>query len=122
MFFNLFKRKSRKQLLQEIEELKQENEELKLRNKNNLNTLERWSKENLEYHYITKNIRTLNATCVSRARGVSEEELTYNSQEYLCGELAKEMLKYVKFEKYIMIDEPWAGEVKYIATIKIIEE
>ena len=102
--------------------MKQENEELKLRNKNNLDTLERWSKENLEYHYIKRNIRTLNATCVSRVRGVSEEDLTYNSQEYLCGELAKAMFKYVKFEKYIMVDEPWAGETKYIASIKVVEE
>lgn len=106
MFF--WKRKSRKQLLQEIEDLKAE-------------VIKQQSykvEETLKLDALTKQIRTITAVCVSRH---DEEEWRKPIQETLCVDLAKEMIPYVTFETYRMVGEPWCGEAKHIATIKIVE-
>ena len=100
------KRKSRKQLLKEIEELKA------LRNE----YLDRWMDKCDSYNSVLKQIQTINAVCLS-----SNEEQDEDIKRCLCNELAKEIMQYVSFEKYKMADKPWYGEVKHVATIKIIE-
>lgn len=108
MFFWNRKRKSRKQLLQEIEELKEE-------------VIKQQSykvEETLKLDTITKKIRTITATCISQN---NEEEWHKQIQEILCVDLAKEMMPYVTFETYRMVGEPWDGESKHIATIHIVD-
>ena len=108
MFFWNRKRKSRKQLLQEIEELKKE-------------VIKQQSykvEETLKLDTITNKIRTITATCISRH---NEEEWRTPIQETLCVDLAKEMMPYVTFETYRMVGEPWDGESKHIATIHIVD-
>lgn len=108
MFFWNRKRKSRKQLLQEIEELKEE-------------VIKQQSykvEETLKLDTITKKIRTITATCISQH---NEEEWHKQIQETLCVDLAKEMMPYVTFETYRMVGEPWDGESKHIATIHIVD-
>lgn len=108
MFFWNKKRKSRKQLLQEIEELKTE-------------VIKQQSykvEENLKLDVLTKKIRTITATCISRH---NEEEWRIPIQETLCVDLAKEMIPYITFETYRMVGEPWDGEAKHIATIHIVD-
>ena len=106
MFF--WKRKSRKQLLQEIEELKAE-------------VIKQQSykvEETLKLDTVTNKIRTITATCISRH---NEEECRTLIQETLCIDLAKEMMPYVTFETYRMVGEPWDGESKHIATVHIVD-
>ena len=108
MFFWNRKRKSRKQLLQEIEELKEE-------------VIKQQSykvEETLKLDTITKKIRTITATCISKH---NEEEWHKPIQETLCVDLAKEMIPYVTFETYRMVGDTWDGEDKHVATVKIIE-
>ena len=50
-----------------------------------------------------------------------ENNLDEDIKRCLCNELAKEIMQYVSFEKYKMAGEPWYGEVKHVATIKIIK-
>ena len=69
-----------------------------------------------------RNIKTINAACLSQPRGIDEEESETNAKEFLCVDLAKEMFPYVTFEKYKMVGKHWEKAIKYIATIKIIEE
>ena len=106
MFF--WKRKSRKQLLREIEELKAE-------------VIKQQSykvEETLKLEAVTKKIRTITATCISKH---NEEEWRTPIQETLCVDLAKEMMPYVTFETYRMVSEPWDGEAKHIATVHIVD-
>lgn len=98
MFFIFKKRKSRKQLLQEIEELKQI-----------------YKVDTLKLDTITKQIKTVSAVCISSY----EEQNDKAAKECLCNELAKEIMQYVSFEKYKIAD--WDGETKHVATIKIVE-
>ena len=108
MFFWNRKRKSRKQLLQEIEELKEE-------------VIKQQSykvDETLKLDTITKKIRTITATCISKH---NDEEWYKQIEETLCVDLAKEMIPYVTFETYRMVGDTWYGEDKHIATVKIIE-
>lgn len=99
------KRKSRKQLLKEIEELKA------LRNE----YLDRWMDKCDSYNSVLKQIQTIDAVCLS-----SNEAQDEDIKRCLCNELAKEIMQYVSFEKYKMVGEPWDGEAKYIATVHII--
>ena len=72
-------------LLQEIEELKAE-------------VIKQQSykvEENLKLDVLTKKIRTITATCISRH---NEEEWRTPIQETLCVDLAKEMMPNVKRE------------------------
>ena len=101
------KRKSRKQLLKEIKELKS------LRNE----YLDRWMDKCDSYNSVLKQIQTINAVCLS-----SNEEQDEDIKRCLCNELAKEIMQYVSFEKYKMVGELWDGETKHIATVHIIEQ
>lgn len=112
MFLNFFKkRKSRKQLLQEIEEL------IKMRSE----YLERWMDKCDSYNAVIKKIKTISATCImNRYADESDESIVKNC---LCEQLAKELLPYISIEeyKYAPVDPHFHGEVKYIATINIVE-
>lgn len=108
MFFK--KRKSRKQLLQEIEELKAE---IIIQQSYKVETT-------LELDIIKKQIRTISAACIMQ-RHCDD----YHSVENcLCEQLAKELLPYISIEKYAYAptDPYFYGETKYIATIKIVEK
>ena len=74
------------------------------------------------HRQVENKIKTISATCISNPRGNAEEEIEPHIKECLCQQLVKEMFQYITLEKYVMADEPWLGENKYIATIKIIEE
>ena len=102
-------RKSRKQLLKEIEELKAEK----------IKYFDWWEEKSNAYISISRKIKTISATCISRYD--DEGEWRIPIQESLCKELAKQMIPYITFEKYKMVGKHWDGEVKYIATINIIE-
>lgn len=108
MFFIFKKRKSRKQLLQEIEDLK---EEVIKQQSYKVETT-------LKLDAITKQIKTINAACISNYKDQYDD----NVKECLCNELAKEIMQYVSFERYIMVGNHWDGETKHVATIKIITE
>ena len=110
MFFSFFKnRKSRKQLLQEIEELQKE-----------VTRQQSFKVETtLELDVIKKQIRTISAACIMQ-RHCDD----YHSVENcLCEQLAKELLPYIYIERYAYTptDPYFYGETKYIATIKIVE-
>ena len=107
MFFWNRKRKSRKQLLQEIEELKAAKNEY----------LDKWMDKCDSYNYVFKQIKTIKAACLS-----VHEERNDSVERCLCMELAKEIMPYVSYEKYEMVGEPWIGEFKHIATIKIVDK
>ena len=108
MFFIFKKRKSRKQLLQEIEELKEE--VIKQQSYKEETTL--------KLDAITKQITTINAVCIS----LHEDQDDNYVKKCLCNELAKMIMPYVSFEKYKMAGEHWDDEIKHFATIKIVEE
>lgn len=114
--YNWFeKRKSRKQLIQEIEALEKEIEELENRKEE---YRDKWLESCDAYHSISKKIKTITAVCVSIH---DEKEWGLPIKESLCVDLAKEMLPYVTFESYKMVGEPWDGEAKHIATVHIVE-
>lgn len=103
MFFK--KRKSRKQLLQEIEQLKNE------------------AAVQIKYHNqfidtIEKSIKTIGATCISKD---NNEAVRGRVRIQLCNMLAEEIMPYVDFKEYAQVNEQWV-EWKYTATIKIVEQ
>lgn len=112
MFFK--KRKSRKQLLQEIEELKAMRTEY----------LDRWMDKCDSYNSVLKQIRTITASCIHNSRGYDDIQNQVAIEDCLCKQLAKELLPYISFEKYAYapIDPYFHGETKYIATIKVVEK
>ena len=105
MFFK--KRKSRKQLLQEIEELKAENR----RDNDWLRDSER------ELNSIKCSIKRINAVCITHSDNPNQEMV----KECLCNQLAKEIMPYVSVETYKMAEAPWTGEQKHFATVNIVE-
>lgn len=111
MFFK--KRKSRKQLLQEIEELKAEI--VKLKN------------DKFKLDHIQMNIRTITASCIHNFRDFRSYDDIQNQDDIkncLCQLLAKNLLPYVSFEQYVYapVDPIFHGEAKYTGTIKILED
>lgn len=98
------KRKSRKQLLQEIEELKAMRTEY----------LDRWMDKCDSYNTVTKQIKTINATCIGHEE---QDEIITNC---LCSELAKEIMPYVSYKKYARANG-W-NDFEHNATIKIMVE
>lgn len=104
MFFK--KRKSRKQLLAEIEELQGMLERY----------VARYHEKDIALDYVTKNIQTINASCITS----SEDPIV--AKDSLCDLLAKAMSPYIKIESYQMVGEPWYGEWKHCATIQILEQ
>ena len=117
MFFKNIR--SRKKMIKEIEELKKEIErlnELKQFYKSNY-----YKFENL-YESVEKRIKTIGAYCISESDDFDNEKVKTSVTNYLCKELAKEMLPYISYEKHTMMGEFWNGEEKHIATIKIIED
>ena len=107
MFFWNRKRKSKKQLLQEIEELKAEKRKY----------FNWWEDKSDALIRINRQIKTVNAVCISNSKDANEEQVI----DCLCRDLAKEIIPYIAYEKYKMVGKPWDGEVKYIATIKVID-
>lgn len=105
MFFK--KRKSRRQLLKEIEELKAARSMY----------LDRWMDKCDSYNSVLKQIKTVNAVCISLHEDQDDEAV----KKCLCRELVKEIMPYVSFEKYKMAGEHWDGEIKHVATIKIVD-
>ena len=109
MFFK--KRKSRKQLLQEIEELKAE-------------VIKQQSckvETYLKLDAVQEQIVQINAACIGNSRGLNEEHTQDSIIECLCQELAQQIMPYVSYEKYRIVGEPWE-ETKHIATIKIVAD
>ena len=104
MFFK--KRKSRKQLLQEIEELKV------MRTK----YLDRWMDKCDAYNSTLKQIKKIGAVCISH-----ENQDDNIIKDCLCRELAKEIMPYVSYEKYVIASD-YNKEFKNTATIKIVTE
>lgn len=104
MFFK--KRKSRKQLLQEIEELKAMRTEY----------LDRWMDKCDSYNSTLKQIKKIGAVCIGHEK--QDDDVIKNC---LCRELAKEIMPYVSYEKYAIASE-WGKEFKHTATIKIVTE
>ena len=111
MFFWNRKRKSRKQLLQEIEELKAEKQKY----------FNWWEDKSDALIRINRQIKTVNAVCISNSRDVNEEQIQSSVIDCLCRDLAKEIIPYVTFETYRMVGEPWNGEAKHIATVHIVD-
>lgn len=108
MFFK--KRKSRKQLFQEIEELKAEvirQQSYKV-------------ESTLELDVIKKQIRTIGAACIINK--YTDEPDKSIVEDCLCEQLAKELLPYMSIEKYkyAPTDPYFHDEVKYIASIKVL--
>lgn len=108
------KRKSRKQLLQEIEDLKAEVDKYR----------EWWFVKCDAYHSINKNIKTITASCIHNSRGNDDIHSQTVIEDCLCQQLAKELLPYVSFEKYVYapVDPTFYGEAKYTGTIKVVEK
>ena len=106
MFFK--KRKSRKQLLQEIEELEAR--------KNRY--VEYWREAYKEFNSINRSIKLISATCITH-NCESDQEMI---KDCLCSQLAKEIMPYVSFETYKMAEAPWTGEYKHFATVHIVEK
>ena len=110
MFFKNWK--TRKQLLKEIEELKADKYKYSFW----------WEEKCAKYRELYYSIEEITATCISNP-GLNEEELSSGVKECLCTQLAKEIMPYVSFEKYVYapIDPHFYGEAKYTATIKIVK-
>lgn len=106
MFFK--ERKTKKQLLQEIEQLKAENR----RYNDWLRNSER------DLNSIRCKIKKINAVCISHDYELNQETV----KECLCNRLAKEIAPYVSIETYKMVGEPWNGEYKHFATVYIVEK
>lgn len=111
MFFK--KWKSRKQLLKEIEELKAARTVY----------LDRWMDKCDSYNSIIKQIQTLKAVCIDNKSDIGEE-IPLGVRDCLCKQLAKELFQYISIEKYAYAptDPLFHGEIKYIATIKIVDD
>lgn len=108
-YWHLRKRKSRKQLLQEIEDLeaevkKQQNYKIDV---------------TLELDSVKKKIKTLKATCISKN---DDEKYRDGIKECLCRQLIEEILPYASYEKYQCVDDLSLYDTKHIATIQIIEQ
>ena len=97
-------RKSRKQLLQEIEELKNENEKLK---------------EQTKIIEIRKNIITLTASCITYNDG---DDYINVAKEYLCQELGQQIMQYFSYEKHIILNNSPQYEYQHIGKINIVNE
>lgn len=100
------KRKSRKQLIAEIEELQGMLERY----------VARYHEKDTALDCVTKNIQTINVSCISRS-----DDLEI-AKESLCNLLAKAMSPYITIESYQMVGEPWYGEWKHCALIQILEQ
>ena len=103
--------KSKKQLRKEIKEL---NEKLEECNKNYDITKELYTTH-------CKLVKTLKANCITQNKGVSENDGDLIARECLCNELAKELLPYVYFEKYLIADK-YNHEIKHVGSIKIVAD
>lgn len=101
------KRKSRKELLKEIEQLEFEKRKY----------FDYWVKETERLYSINKTIKAINAVCINNSDEPNQEMI----KECLCNQLAKEIIPYVTFETYKMVGEPWDGDAKHIATVHIVE-
>ena len=67
-----------------------------------------------------ENSKVINATCMTRQSGEPNMEIV---KECLCTELAKQLMsRNISIQSYKMVDAPWDGEYKHIATIRIIEK
>ena len=110
MFFK--KRKSRKQLLKEIEELQA----------TKYKYFEWWKDKCDALNSVTKQIKTINVSCI-KSRNYDDTKNQAIIEECLCRQLAKELLPYVSIEKYVYAacDPLFNGEAKYVATIKVVE-
>lgn len=113
MFFK--KRKSRRQLLNEVECLKEEVERLtglkecfKLRFR---------EYEDL-YDSLESRIETISAKCISES---DDEKSHENAKKCLCDLLAEEIYPYVSFDKYMTVDNNWHHWL-HTATIKILSQ
>lgn len=73
------------------------------------------------YQSHCKMVKTLSANCISRNRGCSESDSEIMAKDCLCNELAKQLLPYINYEKYVIVDE-YNDEIKHVATIKIVDE
>ncbi len=113
-FLSFFKnRKSRKQLLQEIEELKAE-------------VLKQQSykvEETLKLDSIKKQIKTVSAACIYNSGEFYNANNKTDIEDCLCRQLAKELLPFISVERYAYapINPHFYGEEKYIGTIKVVE-
>lgn len=112
MFFR--KRKSRKQLLKEIEELKTDRSRY----------YSWWYKESNMLNSIRKQIVTISASCIFNCREYDEAKNKTIIEDCLCKQLAKELLPHISIEayQYAPFDPYFHGETKYIATIKIVND
>ena len=101
MFFG---RKSRKELLKEIEKL---NEKI---------TYERYCDSLLRAN--TRKLDTLHASCITSGHSKQDFE---RAEEFICNEIAKELLPYIKFENYLMLSDTML-ETKHIGTIEVVRK
>lgn len=104
------KRKSRKELLKEIEQLKKEA------------SLQKNYKIDLGFQLdaIQQNIKTIGTVCISLKHRECDDVI----KEEICYLLAKELKPYVTYESYAYAptDEFMCGEVKHIGTIKVVTD
>ena len=103
-------RKSRKQLLKEITNLKEDLEKC---------SIDYFAVKDL-YQSHCKLIKTIKTTCITQDKGGGDRFLI--AKECLCSELAKQLLPYVYFEDYVIADEYHHNDIKHVGTIKILVE
>lgn len=105
--FKFFKnRKSRKQLLQEIEDLKQEYSE-------------KYTDLYINFQRQMNVIETVSATCITNGRCDENANINEVAKECLSRELMKQLLPYMKYESY-----PIAGELyerKHYGSIQVVK-
>lgn len=105
MFFG---RKSRKELLKEIEKLNE-----KITYERHCNSLLR-----AEIEFNTRKLDTLHASCMTSGHSKQDFE---RAEEFICNEIAKELLPYIKFENYLMPSDTML-ETKHIGTIEVVRK
>ena len=98
------KRKSKKQLLREIEDLHRRLD----------NYREMYKEKDAAFECISNNIQTISASCITHG---DDPEI---AKDCLCNLLAKVICPYITIESYQMVGEHWYGEWKHCATIQIL--
>lgn len=117
-------RKTRKQLLKEIDELKNEIQYLEDANSNKRETIRSMRNDfdnlNDEFILFKNQVKTITANCITTNRNYSREDSIRVGEECICNEIGKQLLPYIHFENYVIADS--IDEIKHIGTIRIIDE
>ena len=117
-------RKTRKQLLKEIDELKNEIQYLEDANSRKREIIRSMKNDfddiSDEFTYFKNQVKTITANCITTNRNDSREDSIRVGKECICNEIGKQLLQYIHFENYVIADS--IDEMKHMGTIRIVNE